>query len=138
MRSGREWRWGCSIGAMHWLDQVFGFAVVLLVLGLPLGAFYAAHRLRTDRALTGWRVWAGRAGALYSLLLLAMVIGWFFWPHPGEWGERIATVRFAPIGFRAGAIGLIFALVGRGRIRLGIALAAIGACAFWFMLEMML
>jgi len=123
---------------MRWYDQVFGLVVLFLVLGLPVGTIYAAHRWRVERGLTGWRVWVGRVGAVYSLLLLAMVIGWFVWPHPGEWGERIATVRFAPIGFRIGAIGLIFASLGKGRIRLGIAMAALGACAFWMMLVVLL
>jgi len=119
---------------MRWYDRVLDVLSLPFLLGLPVGALYAAYRLRVDKSLAGWRIWIGRVGALYSVALLAMAVLWLVWPHPGEWGARVDANRFAPYGFWSGAAGLVFALLGKGRVRLGILLASIGACSFWFML----
>ena len=115
---------------MDWLDRIVGVAVPALILGLPAGTVYAAYRVLQDRNLTGWRIWVGRVGALYSAGLLAMAIVCFVWPHPGECIRRAAAFPLA-------AIGLIFALFAKGKVRWGIALASIGAGAFFFALMLM-
>lgn len=123
---------------MHRYTQVVDFIVGILgwglLLGFPVGAIYAVHRLRKEREMTGWRIWVSRVGAVYSILLLAMAIGLYLSQHFSEWGARIETVRFSTIGFRLGAIGLLFAIFGKGRMRLGIAMASLGACVYWILM----
>ena len=120
---------------MHWYEQVLrcivGILVLAKLLGLPGGVIYAAYRLREERELTGWRVWVGRIGVFYSTLLLASAIGWLFWRDTGEWGPRMVTILSGPIGLGIGAFGMLFAIFGKARVRLGIAMASIGACVFW-------
>ncbi|MGA3053393.1 MAG: hypothetical protein ABSD63_04235 [Candidatus Korobacteraceae bacterium] len=105
----------------------------------PIAVLYACSWWHHNRRQPGWRIWISKLGIIYSILILAGMAAFLVGtPHSPEYAAFPYTYRWAPRLARASMPCLLFAIFGKGHVRVAVAIAALGGVAFAFAMIAML
>lgn len=116
---------------MRWYDQLFFLGVGPLNLATPVAVLYGASWWRDHDQERGWRIGVSKFGIAYSILILAGMIAFLACvPRSQPEAEFPYAYRWTPVLACCSAPCLLFATLGKGRVRIALAIVALGGVSF--------
>jgi|ERR1019366_10379656 hypothetical protein len=123
---------------MNW----FGYLLVVLYLislaAIPATVVYGLIWWRgIGSPLKEWRAVVSKVGVVWSAVNLLLIVSFFVSTriHPLPFNDFNPAYSWARRGFLAGSPGVIFAALGKGRVRAAFGLNALSS--FWFWLSLL-
>jgi hypothetical protein len=106
--------------------------VIFLIFATPVAVLYGCSWWYYNRDRPGWRIGISKAGVVYGILILSAMAAFFLGaPRNSPNGAEVPYVyHWAPLLARASALCLVFAILGKGGVRIALAIAALGGVAF--------
>jgi hypothetical protein len=126
---------------MRWYDDVIFGLMIFMVVASPFASIFGwVWWFRRGGGLHGWRNTTSKLGVVYSTFIVALMVAFTAGAPKNSptAAEFPYTHHWAPIIFRFSTVGLLFALAGKGWVRMAILISVIGGCCYAFMAVMML